>query len=474
MALDKLSSISVIGTRQYFSSHKRLDVYFVHPDKIDAYAYIRNIAETTGLKLDDLERLLVLKPASGRGSKEQTGSAMVIKPGLLSSDFLINTDNAAWTTDDDFNASEKGQLKNGDILVLSAAHATGYIGKNTSIFLTSDDTKAICIGELIRLRSDNKKINPYYLLAYLNNQKVRLFFQYSVRGQTVHLYPNDIRKIPVILPPRKIQDSIGNKLKRSIEAKLEARKKKKDIDEIFAKYLPVHFETSNDISFCYHKRIVLTEKRLDPRCHDVKIIKPLNFFFRKVKYPLKDLSTLLDRPIFYPSQFKRVSNPRENLYPMLSVGNISSSRLVEEGISYFNLPDKEKDRYMLKEGWIITARSGSITSVAIVDAKFNGYCASEHLLRIPAKKDYFPYYVYSFLTTIWGRLQIQRYIYGAVVPEISSRFLSKIKIPDLPIEVKQKIDRGQKQRFDLEEISLELRKQAMFELEKLLSTDGGA
>ncbi|NVM56196.1 MAG: restriction endonuclease subunit S, partial [Candidatus Helarchaeota archaeon] len=204
MALNKLSSISVMGTKQYFSTHKRLDVYFVHPEKINAYRYIRNVAETKGYDIDDLEHLLMLKPESGRGAKEQAGSVMVIKPGLLSSDFLI-TDNVAWTTEDDFNTSEKGQLKNGDILILSASHATGYIGKNTSMFLNTDDTKAICIGELIRLRPDNKKLNPYYLLAYLNNHKIRLFFQYAVRGQTVHLYPNDIRKIPVILPQRKIR-----------------------------------------------------------------------------------------------------------------------------------------------------------------------------------------------------------------------------------------------------------------------------
>ena len=166
MALDKLSSISVIGTRQYYSIHKRLDTYFVHPEKIDAYLYIRNIAKNKGFKIEDLESLLMVKPESGRGAKEQDGSVMVIKPGLLSSDFLINIDSTAWTTDDDFNASEKGQLKNGDILILSAAHAAGYIGKNTSIFLTSNDNKAICIGELIRLRPDDKKIRAYLESCY--------------------------------------------------------------------------------------------------------------------------------------------------------------------------------------------------------------------------------------------------------------------------------------------------------------------
>jgi len=102
-------------------------------------------------------------------------------------------------------------------------------------------------------------------LAYLNNQKVRLFFQYSVRGQTVHLYPNDIKRIPAILPPRKIQDNIGNRLRQSIETNLEARKKKKEIDEIFAKYLPMDFEVFNEISFGYRKSGCLIDRRSNPK-----------------------------------------------------------------------------------------------------------------------------------------------------------------------------------------------------------------
>lgn len=473
MALDKLSSISVIGTRQYFSSHKRLDVYFVHPDKIDAYAYIRNIAETTGLKLDDLERLLVLKPASGRGSKEQTGSAMVIKPGLLSSDFLINTDNAAWTTDDDFNASEKGQLKNGDILVLSAAHAAGYIGKNTSIFLTSDDTKAICIGELIRLRSDNKKINPYYLLAYLNNQKVRLFFQYSVRGQTVHLYPNDIRKIPVILPPRKIQDSIGNKLKRSIEAKLEARKKKKDIDEIFAKYLPVHFEVSNEISFGYRKMSCVIERRTDPKSFSPRLAT----FIKRLRNFGYEINTIDE---LKRSHIHRGIQPEYHIngsIPVIKTRNVNDSPIDWEATSKTNNDFYQRnDRAQIPQNALAVTSTGEGSWGRTSISNKSGAIGDGHITIIPIDETLIdPYYVCAFLWTKYGKAQYDKRVRGCTgQTEIYPFDIRTIEIPRIGEKPEFTVGENLRTYIKLSEESRTFHQEAMFELEKLLSTDGGA
>jgi len=87
------------------------------------------------------------------------------------------------------------------------------------------------LGHLIKVRPNKMGINPYYLLAYLNSKPARHFLNYSIRGQTVGLHASDAGRIPALLPPRGIQDSIGNKLKQAIDAKIEAEKKRKEIEE---------------------------------------------------------------------------------------------------------------------------------------------------------------------------------------------------------------------------------------------------
>ncbi len=65
-------------------------------------------------------------------------------------------------------------VKDKDILLLSSAHQSDYLGKNPSIVekpnnLTNE--KIYFVGELINIRLNIEKINPYYLLAILKEYK---------------------------------------------------------------------------------------------------------------------------------------------------------------------------------------------------------------------------------------------------------------------------------------------------------------
>lgn len=129
MTVAKVSPVSVIGTKGYFSENERLDMYFVHPEKIDALEYLKNVANSNGFDVVELQQVLENPPESGRSARGEAGPVMVIKPGKLTSDFIIDTNNVSGTTEEDYLSSEKGQLKNGDILLLSAAHAAGRSGR---------------------------------------------------------------------------------------------------------------------------------------------------------------------------------------------------------------------------------------------------------------------------------------------------------------------------------------------------------
>ena len=97
------------------------------------------------------------------------------------------------------NAKKPLILKKGDILLTSSAHSPVYIAKKSDIFTGIPSflkTKYVSfVGEIMLIRVDHNKIDPYLLLAYLRSSKAIKTIQRMVRGQTAHLYPNDISQL---------------------------------------------------------------------------------------------------------------------------------------------------------------------------------------------------------------------------------------------------------------------------------------
>jgi len=111
-------------------------------------------------------------------------------------------------------------LEVGDIVLTASAHSPVYIAKKVDIISSIPEHvsgKATFSGEVMLLRPNKAIINPYLLLGYLRSQKARQDIQKMIRGQTAHLYPEDIvnLEIPaVLLEPDQRLEELGNILQR--------------------------------------------------------------------------------------------------------------------------------------------------------------------------------------------------------------------------------------------------------------------
>ena len=134
-------------------------------------------------------------------------------------------------------------IKDKDLLLLSSAHQSEYLGKNPSIVEIPQnlkDKKIFFVGELINIRADIEKINPYYILAILKLNEYYLFINREKRGQTSHLYPEDLGNVKIPLPPLSIQNKIAEEVKKRMqkaeqlqkEAKEELEKAKQEVEKI--------------------------------------------------------------------------------------------------------------------------------------------------------------------------------------------------------------------------------------------------
>jgi len=100
-------------------------------------------------------------------------------------------------------------VKEGDIFVLAAAHQPNYVGRFVKQLNENPTINTSFVGELICLRAQQLSVKSGYLFALLSTKIIKTLLNCEKRGQTSHIYPGDIRKILIPLPPLAVQTEIA-------------------------------------------------------------------------------------------------------------------------------------------------------------------------------------------------------------------------------------------------------------------------
>jgi len=117
-----------------------------------------------------------------------------------------------------YKRAKKYLVANKDIILTSSAHSIEHIGKKVDIvFDIPKEYKGelVFVGEVMRLRVKKNTINPFYIALFLRTEIGYRLLQNSIRGQTAHIYPKDIKKILIPLVNAEIQDKIEELLLES-------------------------------------------------------------------------------------------------------------------------------------------------------------------------------------------------------------------------------------------------------------------
>lgn len=85
---------------------------------------------------------------------------------------------------------------------------------------------------------------------------------------------------------------------------------------------------------------------------------------------------------------------------------------------------------LLREGWTLISRSGTIGNTAFVRFDMDGMAASEHIIRAVVKVDDLrPGYLFAFLSTGLAQTMISQKTYGAIVQHIEPHHIADIPVP---------------------------------------------
>ena len=133
---------------------------------------------------------------------------------------------------------------------------------------------------------------------------------------------------------------------------------------------------------------------------------------------------------------------------------IGSSEMLEVKPNPTKFVDKSfLDYYGVKRGQVLLSCSGTIGRTSFVNRTLEGYCVSQHALKITAN---YAGYVYAYLSTEVGRSIVKSFTYGAVIDEIEPEHLKNLPIPNAPEEIKRSIHDAVIASYDLRDQSNDL------------------
>ncbi len=138
---------------------------------------------------------------------EQETDFPIIKAGSYTG-FEIDLSKVAYTIN-----KQSYSVKKGDIFVLAAAHQAEYIAKQISYLSDAPAPNTSFVGELLCIRA-KESVNSMYLYSLLSTRIYKILLNREKRGQTSHLYSNDVKYICIPIPPIDKQNSIAEYIEK--------------------------------------------------------------------------------------------------------------------------------------------------------------------------------------------------------------------------------------------------------------------
>ncbi len=435
--LGKLQIFSI--TNEDATKKKRVDVEYYQP-------FFEDVVKKVAGSKYELQKLgdITLLISNGRTpskdmydeNNDQAGSVPIIKAGTASGRF-VDLERLEYVKAD-FTNGKKAQK--GDIFILSAAHQASYVGKNVSILDVEPEQDTYFVGELICVRANTEKVLPEYLLGFLSSKVGYLLLNREKRGQTSHIYPEDIKTIPLPVPSMKDQKNIVAILNK---AYAEKKAKEAEIKTILAKIdsfvlgeLGIEIERERERERVSEPAQIwqiwsdAIEKRLDPM-----FFHPLRL--RAIEAIKKSRASVV--PLSEAVKFRRelVSDIPENT-PYVGLENIvsNSGEYIET-----NTKESISSAFVFKKGDVLFPKLRPYLN-KVFYADFDGICSTEFHVFEAEKCD--PYFLFSFLTRSVVVEQTSRLMTGNTLPRLQTEDIENLLIPIPNESTQEKIVAGVK------------------------------
>ena len=313
---------------------------------------------------------------------------------------------------------------------------SGTIGKITLVSETLNNK--IFSHDLLRITAINPD-DTGLIYAYIKTKTGQLVLTTNNYGAVIqHIEPEHLDNFQIPYPSEIIRKSINEKIIKSFELRDKSNKLLDEAEQFLIKALKLpaienlkpNFFNPNIAVQNYSIPLYQLDERFDGSYH-VPIVKAIiDCLLDNASRILPLGNSELTSQIILPGRFKRhyVDESQGTVF----LGGKQIFELDPYGKKYLSVKlhgSRIEKQLFLHENMIAITCSGTIGRVNLIPKHWESWTMSQHVLRAVPKDRDIAGYLYVWLNSEYGRILIERYIYGAVVDEIDDKHLSKVPIP---------------------------------------------
>lgn len=314
---------------------------------------------------------------------------------------------------------------------------SGTIGNCTYVSKTLEGK--IFSDDVIRIKT-NKDTDSGYIYAFLKTNIGQLLITTNNYGSVVsHIEPEHLSNILIPNPPEELKKEIHNLIVKSYALRDESNDLIDEAENLLINELklppiesfePKYFDKESDIRN-YEVSLSNLNNRFDGSYH-IPLVDCIKEHLSKYALELFYLNKQIKTEIILPGRFSRTYVDEsqgvkflggKDLFQLNPSTEKFLSKQIHEKIIQTQLGIKEND--------LIMPSRGTIGKFLLAPKHFEGWAISDNLMRILIEDKNIVGYVYCFFNSDYGRVLIQREIYGGVVNAIEPNHLYEIPIPIL-------------------------------------------
>jgi len=281
-----------------------------------------------------------------------------------------------------------------------------------------------------------------YIYAYLNSKVGMNLLKSNTFGSVVDEIETDyLEELPIILLNEKEQKKIHEKIIQVFQL----RKKSNELilEGLYAlhKKLNLPFlkkETNylfNSSTKSWEVESVNDWFRLDGGFYNTESSKAVSIIRKNQnKHWIKQINNLSIK-VFNPPRSSRIYVNEANGIPYYS--GTSLSQFSNYSIKYLAKVHKQLEGVRVRKNWILTTRVGTIGLIYIVDELKDNCCVSDNILRLIPSDKIIPEYLYLFLRSEYGKIQLSQIKTGSVQDYIPEEYIYDIWLlaPDMNVQL---------------------------------------
>lgn len=355
----------------------------------------------------------------------------------------------------------------GDLIIAKGGNSLAKVG-----LLTNEYSKYSVCRDLIIVRTQNiEDVSNYFLWLFLHSDigKNMMLRTASQTGQP-HLTIKSIKDLTI--PIKMFNDIDFEQIyKKSVEKENEAKKLYKNAEQILLKELGLlDFKPKHKLTFETSKSKIEEAERFDTE-------------YFQPKY-----EEIIEKIENYSEGFVNLGN---HSFAELQRGSLISDKFYtkEKGVGYIRGADfssgilnKKKLTYIsenfvtntetqVSKNDIVFSLIGSVGASALVSVSFNSYFISNNTGKISLKTDFSSITLQIFLQSVAGQLQFEKEKMQTAQPKISTKEISRFKIPLINPEIQniiaEKIIESHKLRKESKQLLEDAKIMVEDEIEKM-------